>query len=234
MKRLLAVLGIAFSILIIALAISVWQFRFITEKILTKKLGVPVTIESISYGKSLISIENVIIGNPPGSKLPFALRIEHIEMQAPFYQYFRKTIVFDKFVFENMDMNIEFYDKAHSKGNWISIIEHLKENEDSQTNIGSERGAFIKLLLINDLEFKLMSPTLKKPTTLPPLQSMKFENIQTANGDLTGRVSQAIIHHIVQQVFWKYSIQSTLKIPLQLPQDATNTVFDSIKGIFGS
>ncbi len=233
MKRLLVILGIASLILVATLAITIWQLGPITEKILSHKLGVLVTIENISYEKDLIVIDNIVIGNPPGSKLPYAMKIKHIGIKAPFDHYFRKTIVFEEFLFLDVDMNIEFYDAKHSRGNWNSIIERLQSEESDQTDTGSSRNAIINELVLKNLNFQLLLPGSDKPTKLAPLKSLKFEDVQTENGDLTGRVAEAILNHVVQAVFWKYAIQSTLEFPFQVSDTAFETVFNSFKGLFG-
>jgi uncharacterized protein involved in outer membrane biogenesis len=229
MKRFLILLALFLSILSLGLSIALWNIEFLVANSLSKKLGAPVTIKKISYNHSLLRIDQITIGNPRPSSLPHALTIGSIRLEAPLWNYLKKRIVIQRIIFDEVDMQIEFYNQNHSEGNWNSLLANL---ETSSTKQNSDRNAVINYLIINNIHFELLLASQKKPSTLPPIKTLRFENLETANGDLAARISEAILGHLVQAVFWKYAIPSTIRFPFDASTNALNTGFDTLKGIF--
>lgn len=230
MKRLLLVLGISLAILIVVFGIVYLNFNRVISSVLSSKLGVKVKVERIGFSNNVISIENVTIYNPKGSALPFALKIGQAKIEAPLSNYFRKQIVFNGFHLNDIEMNIEFYDAKNSKGNWSEILQNV--NKDSGPDVDTGRSAVIKLLTISNMNFKLLLYGQKQPTVLPPIKSMKFKDISTDKGDLSRKISEAILNHIVQAVFWKNAIKSTIEFPYEVSKSAFSNMLDPIKSFF--
>ncbi|MBM3201282.1 MAG: hypothetical protein FJZ56_02615 [Chlamydiae bacterium] len=229
MRRLLFILSFLVLILLTSFSIAVYNAEFLLSTTLTKELGVPVSVKKITYKNSLLTISDILVGSPNNAKIPYSLKIGSIQVSAPATNYLKKTIFLKKVVIDTIDMNIEFYSSDYSNGNWSTILANLKSSSADQT---SRRNANIDLLLLNNLNFKLLTPAQKQPSTLPPLKTLQFKNLQTANGDLTASISQAILNHLVQAVFWKNAIPSALSLPIDASSNAVNNTFETIKNIF--
>src|SRR5271169_5043516 len=75
---------------------------------ISQKLKVEVRIENIEGDLNHIFIDNVKIGNPSGSELPFAFTCQRIEILAGMPEFLKQDVVIQEIDMDTVYFDIEF------------------------------------------------------------------------------------------------------------------------------
>lgn len=190
-------------------------------KILSRKLGVPVGIESINFSKQQLTINQLRISNPPGAQLPDFLKVEKIHVIAPYIHYVKNPIEVNKIHFSDVYVDIEFYEKERAQGNWQEIIKGMNPNATAAT---SKKAAVIKELLLTNITVDLVLPDGER-RRLAPIQQIKLTDVTTEEGIPIQSISKIIAKKIMRALFLQKSIEAVI----EAPADFFKEIFDILK-----
>ena len=213
------------ALAIIALIIFIYlKFGFILGKVLSSKFGTKVKIEQITLKQPKIDISNFAIFNPPGYNLPLALKINNIDINAPFRNYFHQEIRVNSLNINNVEINIIFQGRQGSESNWSYLLGNLSEEPHDHKKHPDEikqdtkgRYAVIELLTITNLRVNIITPGQRTQTKV--FRNMQFRNVVTKRGDITRRISQVIIYHMI------FNYRNIIKMPIEIGKEASGGIF---------
>lgn len=109
-------------LIVVAALIFLWLIKApIMSAYLTNRMGVPVTVRTISMWPSWTRIRYFKIKNPPGYHPRTALEVKKIEMEYQFGQLTGHPSVIDEIDLNNVTLNIQIRNRSGSDNNWAAI-----------------------------------------------------------------------------------------------------------------
>lgn len=225
MRIFWTILGSITLALLVLFLFIYFKFSYILGRVLSSKFGTKVKIEKIVFDQPKIDIKKFKIHNPIGYNLPLALRVKNIDVNAPFKNYLNRVIHINSLNIQDVEINIEFQGRRGSESNWSYLLGNLSEDphEKSKPHVktqqeGKGRYAVIDLLTIQNLRINLITPGQKTQTKV--FRNMQFKNIVTKKGDITRRITQIVIYHMI------FNYKNLIKFPLNVGNDATGGVLN--------
>lgn len=213
MKKLI---GIIVGILILVGVLGYLTLRFsapILANIISHKTHTPVSIQSIDWKKESFTIHDISIGNPPKARFPTALRVQTIDVQAPYKQYFEDPILIDLIHLNNVYVNIQVYNKEQTEGNWQTLIANMSEDHKSPLTV--ERHASIKKLVLTNIQIDLILSD-GKLHKLSPIDRLEFDNIRSDKGIPTQEISEIIVQKMMNQIFLQKGLKAIIEAPVDV------------------
>jgi len=213
--------GIFFFLIIIVIGLGTLAYfnsAYLLATIISHKTHVPVSIESLDFYKREFTIRDLQMANPKKARLPTALKVETIDVKAPYKHYLKNPIVIDEIHLNNMYINIQIYDKAQTKGNWHTIIDNIQIENKSPLSV--EREAIIKRLLLTNIRIDLILSN-GELHHLSPIEKIEFKDITTEKGIPIQEISEIIVQKMMQSIFLEKGLKAIIEAPV-----------DIIRGIF--
>ncbi|MCB1109500.1 MAG: hypothetical protein KDK64_00820 [Chlamydiia bacterium] len=213
MKKFIAI----FVAIVLVLAglgyVAYLNSAMLLAEIISRKTMTPVSIQEIKWGKEGFIVEDLTIGNPKGTRLPTALRVQIIDVDAPYKQYFKDPIVIDKIHLDNVYVNIQIYDKDQAKGNWQTLMANMAVDHKSPLSI--ERSALIKKLILTNIQIDLILSD-GKLHHLSPIERLEFDNISSDKGIPTQEISEIIVQKMMQSIFLQKGLKTIIEAPVDV------------------
>jgi len=220
MKRLIKILFGIIVLLIIVGVILFFTRTFITERVLSSKLGATVRINEINFNPPQILVDDAKLKNPKGFKAPNALAVDNIKITAPYGNYLDKVINIDEIALDNILLVLEPLQKNPSQNNWTELLGNIN-SESKVSNEGGSRHAIIKRLVLTNITIRIYNASGSYQDKV--ISRIELKDIKTADGDLARRIMQAIISELL------FNLNDLLKLPLEiLNQDTIKGVFDKV------
>ncbi len=218
MKKLIGILAGIIIILIAAGYIAYANSALILGEIISHKTKVPVTIQNIEFRRESFTIQELHMENPKEARLPTALKVETINVHAPYHQYIEDPIVIDQINVNNSYVNIQLYTKDQTKGNWQTVMNNMAEDHNSLLSI--ERPALIRKLILTNIQIDLIlaDGSMHK---LSPIDRLEFDNINSDKGIPIQEISEIIVEKMMQSIFLEKGLKAIIEVPA-----------DIIKGVF--
>jgi uncharacterized protein involved in outer membrane biogenesis len=202
---------------------------------LSKKMRVPVSIDSMGLGWGKIDIKKIDIGNPPQSILAKAFSCNEIDVHAPFTHYLNQRVVIDEIDLNDLYLGLEFDSASSTKGNWTTIMNNL----NSSTAVGQKsekkasRSVLIhRLVLTNidvDVVYKKDGGKVKK---LPTIPRVELTEISSEGGLPMDQVMNSVLGEMLKQVFIKENLKNMLQELMNQP-GPIQQYLSPFKGLFG-
>lgn len=228
MRVFWSILSAVFVVIVICLLLFIFKFEYILGRILTSKFGTTVRIENVVFRKNEFDAEKFVIKNPPSYTTPSALKINQFDVEAPFWNYFKKVIHIKEIELHNVEFTLEFDSKKGSTSNWSQLLDNLSAGSNGSSNASSEdsssdRYAVIGLLKINNLTVNMITPGRKTETRT--YRNLQFRNVVTKKGDIVRRITQVVIYHMI------FNFRNWIKFPVQFGGQATDGVLNIFEHI---
>jgi|GEM_PF-4484560 len=190
MKKILLIILVSFLVILGFVWISKGS---LLARYLSRELGTPVSIKSLSYSPEKVSIVGLNVYNPKGSRTQNALQIDLTRIYCPIGELFRKTTNINQIIMENINLGVELYNTSGTDNNWARI---LYNNEKRQVH---QEDFFIKSLVLKDLSVTLTRSN-GNTRTFGPI-SIELQNIssKTAGKDIETAIMNQIIFEIMKQ-----------------------------------
>lgn len=189
-------------LIIIGAVIFLWLIKApIMSTYLTNRMGVPVTVRTISMWPTWTSIRYFKIKNPEGYHPRTALEVKKIEMDYKFKQLTGRPSVIDLITLNNVTLNIEVRNRSGSDNNWAAIGAEAPDVESS-------RGVIVKKLVMNDITVNVTGRGAKVlgVTGTKHFDRFEFHNIDSNEGFPT----KELVAKIFQGVGFRKFIESFL------------------------
>jgi len=213
MKKLFLIL---LSILIIVGGLGYLAYKNaapLLAKIISNKTQTPVTIHAIDFYKESFTITEIQIGNPHKAQLPTALKVQTVNVEAPYKNYIEDPILIDKIELNNVYVNIQIYNKDQTEGNWQTLMKNL--SEDHRSPLSVERITVIKKLILTNIQIDLILSD-GKYYRLSPMERLEFNNIRSDKGIPTQEISEIIIQQMMQQIFLQKGLKAIIDAPVDI------------------
>ena len=154
MKKLIAIL-LAIILVIAGLGyLAYLNSSTILAEIISKKTMTLVSIEDVIWEKDSFTIDDIMIANPKQARLPAAMRVKKIKVDAPYKQYLENPILINQIHLDSVYVNIQIYNKDQTEGNWQTLMGNMAVDHKSPLSI--ERSALIKKLILTNIQIDLI------------------------------------------------------------------------------
>lgn len=211
---------IFFSLILIALIAAVAIGFYLWQKspsmlsdTLTKKLGVPVTIESIDLAPNTITITNLVISNLPKAILPKAFSAKKIQIHFSFLDILDKDLTIPDVNIENIYLGFEFDDPKSPKGNWTRLMSNTMTNLQAteQALEKEHRSVLIQKLKMQHIHSQVVYKTQpEKIYTLPMIPEMILTDISSEDGIPLDQITKSILGNLLLEVFKAHNINNMI------------------------
>ena len=179
----------------------------ITSSLLSRKCGFPVTIQELEINRKEIKAQNFSIFNLTPSPHDPALSCSELKITTTFKQVFGNTLTIDRIWLKNTGLNIQFFDAARQKNNFLQLF-NAKKTKTSKSK-GKSKPYLIKKIVLQEINVKLIFADGKtREVTIPELV---FTNITDKSGFPIEDLEKAILHAIIRSVFDKLGLKNLLK-----------------------
>ncbi|MCI5052153.1 MAG: hypothetical protein MRY21_03330 [Simkaniaceae bacterium] len=227
-------IGILLIILFSALFVGYRMVPVYLSGKLTHLMGVDVTIDKFQLGWKHFNFQNFVIDNPPKSSLPLACKVEKIQFDAPFNQYFRPHIKINEIAFDNVYVSIEFYDSSNKEGNWVTIMQSLTRGDQQPET----KPLHARTVQIDELVLRNVNITLKRygknALRLVPLKEVRLKNINSEKGLPMEEISQIVIRQAIKSISLASGIGDMLEGFVTVPEKAVKSIFTPFSLFFGN
>ncbi len=190
---------------------------------------VDVSINRIGIYPSSVSVQKIRVGNPRGSILSDALRVQTINADVPFTHFFDQQIVIPEMEVNKIYLGLEFDKKGSKQGNWTTIMNNLNQSMGDEKPKDEKRMVIIKKLILKDIDISLVFRDEGKVHRLDTVKRLEFKNVTSEGGIPTAQITNLIISHMLKEVFSLKNLQNMIEGIIKNP---TEGVFDTLKGIF--
>jgi len=213
MKRLIAIL-VAIILVITGLGyLAYLNSSMILAEIISRKTMTPVSIRDVIWGKDSFMIDDIMIANPKSARLPAAMRVKRIKVDAPYKQYLENPILINQIHLDSVYVNIQIYNKDQTEGNWQTLMGNMAVDHKSPLSI--ERSALIKKLILTNIQIDLILSD-GKLHHLSPIERLEFDNISSDKGMPTQEISEIIVQKMMQSIFLEKGLKSIIEAPVDI------------------
>ena len=208
---------------------------------LSKKLKVPVEIDSFGLSWGKLDAKNIQIGNPPGAILAKAFTCREIDVLAPFTNYLNKRIIINEIDLQDIYLGLEFDSASGTSGNWTRIMKNLQDSTQadqgklskSKEKKGSpERSVLIhRIVLTNidvDVVYRKEGGKVKK---LPRIPRIELTEVSSEGGFPMDQILNSVLGEMLKQVFIKQNLNNMIKSLIDTPSPIQKYV-EPFKGFF--
>ncbi|NGX51230.1 MAG: hypothetical protein K1060chlam2_01094 [Chlamydiae bacterium] len=213
MKKLLFILC---TIIVIIVGVGYFAFAnsaLIVAQIVSHKTKTPVTISRIDFHRESFVVTGIQMGNPKGARLPTALKVKTIDVQAPYRRYFEDPINIDQIHVADVYVNIQLYNKEQTRGNWQTIMETMVEEHKSP--LSNERVTIIKKLILTNITIDLILAD-GSVHHLSPIKRLEFDDVRSDKGIPIQEISEIIITKMVHSIFLEKGLKAIIEAPIKI------------------
>jgi len=191
-------------LLVVGAVVFFWLIKApIMSWYLTNKMGVPVSMSSISIRPSETKIHNFKIKNPPGFKIKDALTAEKTIIDYRAHQLFGNPSEIDLIEIDDINLSIILTSPTGDTNNWTAIGAGMPADESS----ASERDVVVHRMVLNNLNVQIQGGA--KVLKLPPtkhIDRLEFGEFSSKTGFPTKQLIKAIfqgagIDQYIKQIF---------------------------------
>lgn len=249
---------IAGLVILVILAAVIIGFVFwsrvpdIVSSNLSKKLKVPVEIDSFALTWGKIDAKKIQIGNPPGSTLSKAFSCDEIDVLAPFTNYLSKNIIIDEIDIQNVYLGLEFDSASGTTGNWTRIMGNLKqsmgeipekngkskkkkESSAKQTpTTGTPRTVLIHRIVLTNIDVDVLyKKEGGKVKRLPRIPQIVLTEVSSEGGSAMDQILNSTLGEMLKQVFIKENVKNMMQDLMNTPSPAQKYLAP-FKGLFNA
>ncbi len=210
MKRLLCIFVAVLLIIASMVYIAYANASLILAELIGHKTHTTVTIEDINFHSKSFSIEKLRIANPKEARLPTAMKVETIGIEAPYKQYFWNPIIIDKIEMSDVYVNIQLYTKDQTQGNWQTILANMEQDHKSFFSV--QREAIIKRLIFTNIQIDLILSD-GRLHKLSPIERLEFDDVTSDKGIPTQEISEIIMQKMMHSIFLQQGLKTIIEAP---------------------
>jgi len=234
---------IAWIIALIIIALIILYAYWLTvpgklSKALSEETKVTVTVAGLHMNLNTLIVNEVKIGNTPGSILPTALEINKITSQTPVIRYvYQNPLVIEELTLDDIYVGLEFDSPKGSDGNWTRIVSNMQKSREAHKAADpknqKERVVKINKVVLKDIRIEMVFRTGdQRVRRLPPIKQIEFYDLSTEGDSISRALMDSIIVQMLEQIFLKENIKNMLKSVINLPAGTVNKVLSPFEGIF--
>lgn len=179
-------------LIIISALIFLWLVKApVMSTYLSNRMGVPVTMRTISMWPSWTRIRYFKIKNPHGYHPRTALEVKKIDLDYTFGQLTGHPSVIDRITLDNVTLNIEIRNRTGSDNNWSAIGAQAPE-------VKSSREVIVQKLVMKNITVNVTGAGAKALgiAGTKHFDRMEFDNINSKEGFPTKQLVAQIFEGI--------------------------------------
>lgn len=225
MKKFLLFIVILIAICVAGAYVAYGRLPGWISSNLSEKAKVDVNVEAINLDMDNIKVANLTMGNPEGSTLKYALKVQDIDLKTPLTNYLKNPVSINQIIMDNVYIGLEFYKVGSTDGNWTYIVANLNEDMP-QDSSGKE--VLIKKVTLRNINIELFThQNGAKTRKLQPISQLEFTNVTSTGGVPASQLTNAIMKITLKEIFSREGIQNML-------QNALNpkNVLSPLKNLF--
>ena len=222
MKWLTLVGSTLVLVVLIFFGIIYFGFTSILEWNLSSKVSTKISIESSSLSLNSIQLDHLRIHNPKNMITPYAFEVDSIDIQAPLFNYFKKIVEIQLLELDTIVVSIEFFNGKKTASNWNLIMKSVNKKGSAEPGKTDKSYANIDLLSLKNITVIVFQNG--KEINRKVIPQLTFKNIKTKKGELTRRVTQAVLFHLL------FDFKNLLDFSLDFIPDASEplNLFDKV------
>jgi hypothetical protein len=194
---LLLLLGIGLA------AIFSWNQRAaLAAGYLHRRLGVPVTIESLDLTRQSATIGRLAIGNPSRFLSPASFTARSIDITSTLDQLRSNPLLIDEIVMDDLFVNVE--NQKNGDTNWTQILAHHADRSKP------DRHYLIKTLILRNLNVQVTQAN-GETKSYPAIAKMEFHNISDETGFPVDEIEKAIFNQMMQDLYKKLDLEKMIQ-----------------------
>lgn len=204
MKRFFVLLGL----IVIAAIVFIWLVKApIMSNYLTKKLGVPVKVRSISMWPNETTISHFRISNPPGYKTRTAFEVDKTRINYRWSALNANPIEIDLITLDDVFLNIHINNDSGKDNNWADIGSGMPKGP-------RDREVVVHKLILRNMTVKTEGPGAKKlgVAGTQHFAQMEFNEIDSKDGFPTKELIEKIFQGAGLRLFIERFINPTNQI----------------------
>src|ERR1700722_10481327 len=203
---------------------------------LSKKMKVPVSIDSVGLRWGKIDVKKIDIGNPPKSILAKAFSCNEIDVYAPFTRYLNHHVIIDEIDLKDLYLGLEFDSASSTKGNWTTIMNNLQSSTAAspKNEKKASRSLLIHRLILTNIDvdviYKKDGGRVKKLPTIPRIE---LTEISSEGGEPMDQLMNSVLGEMLKQIFIKENLKNMLQELMNQPNSPLQQYLSPFKGLFG-
>jgi len=153
---------------------------------------------------------------------PYAFEVDSIDIQAPLFNYFKKIVEIQLLELDTIVVSIEFFNGKKTASNWNLIMKSVNKKGSAEPGKTDKSYANIDLLSLKNITVIVFQNG--KEINRKVIPQLTFKNIKTKKGELTRRVTQAVLFHLL------FDFKNLLDFSLDFIPDASEplNLFDKV------
>lgn len=204
-------------LIVLAAVVFVWLAKApVMASYLSRKLGVPVSIGTISIFPSETTIRFFRINNPIGFKSRTAFSAKKIEIDYQWHELTGSPSTIDRIEMDGVVIGIEFANPLGTKNNWTKIGARMPKGE---ARAGPE--TFVRELVLKHITVEIRGLGLMGKVKKKEVDEISLTNINSKEGFPT--------QEILKQVFGGAGISDFLQDAFE-PQNLLQRVLNPFRG----
>ena len=183
------------------------------SNVLSKKMQLPVSVQSLNARWDHIGIQDIQVNNPPKSILAHALKCKQVSVDAPLSRYFHDALVIDEIHLNDIYLGLEFNSATTTNGNWAVIMERIQAQEKrSSSSTTRTRSLLIKKLILTNIDVDVVyRKEGGKIQRLPRVPYMEITNISSEGGFPMDQIMNSVLGEMLKEVFIKQNLKNMFK-----------------------
>jgi len=166
------------------------------EKYGSEMTGAKVQVASVEIraAQGTGIVRGFVVGNPPGFRTPYALKVDEIEMDLDASSIAKPVVLIDKIAIASPDI---IYEKANGTTNFDAIQKHIADHVGSPGGNAGGQGSGRKLIVgklsIRDAKAQASAEFMKGRTLAVKLPDITLNDIGKAEGGVSpGKLGQKV------------------------------------------
>lgn len=204
-------------LLIVGAVIFFWLIKApIMSWYLTKKLGVPVSMSSVSIRPSQTKIHDFKIKNPRGFKLRDALTAKKTTIDYRFKALTSNPSEIDEILIDDIYLSIILTSPLGKDNNWSAIAAGMPKEDKKM-----DREVIVHRLILSNINVEIQGGKLLKAPSSKHIDRMEFQEVSSKTGFPT--------KELIREIFQGAGIDQYIKDAL----DPVKTLQKFVPGLFG-
>ena len=185
----------------------------ILGKMISHQTGFPITMKKIFFHKKSFVIQGLEIANPQKMECPVALKVQTIQIDAPYHRYLDNPIMIDRIHMSNIYVTIDTHHNNQPISNWDILINNTKKKDSSFP--ATKHKAIIKKLILTNIEIDLILP-IGSIHHLSPIDHLEFDNIDSATGIPIQEITKIVIYKMINSIFIEKGLKTVIETPIDI------------------
>jgi hypothetical protein len=166
-------------VIIIATLVVLWALQAPTvSAYLTRRLGIPISIDRISFRPGRMTITDFKVMNPKGYRKNTAFKADKTEINYTFRDLVGSPSKIQSILIDKIFLDVEFSNPLGTRNNWTELAARMPKKE----RVGTKKGTMIGSLVLTNLTVSLRGLGFSTAPKVSQIARIELHNIDSAQG----------------------------------------------------